>query len=511
MDQALTELGEYIGTALPVEGADIADVGDELVLTVPAGEVERALTWLRDDAQCLFKVLVDICGVDYPERERRFEVVYNLLSLRHNQRIRVKVAVDADDPGALGGRRFLAPPGWYEREAWDLYGIYFAGNPDLRRIMTDYGFEGHPLRKDFPLTGFVELRYDDEQKRCAYEPVRLTQDLRDFDFMSPWEGAGYVLPGDEKAGGGRRPGARGLAENEIKNLTMNFGPQHPAAHGVLRLVVEMDGEVIERADPHIGLLHRGTEKLIEHKTYTQAVPYFDRLDYVSPMCQEHAFALATEKLLGIEVPERGQYVRVLFSEITPAAQPHHECLRLRARRGRDDAVPLGLRGTRKDDGVLRQGLAARGSTPPISVPGGVHRDLPAGLVGEIAAFCETFPKFIDDTESLLTENRIFKQRYRRYRRHLAEDALDWGLSGPDAARLRPAVGSAQGPALRRLRGRMDFDIPVGKNGDCYDRYLVRIEEMRQIAQHHRAVPGRAAGRAGQDRGPQGHAARAGPR
>ena len=201
MNQALIELGEYIGTTLAVEGADIAFAGDELVLTVPAAKVERTLTWLRDDAHCLFKVLVDICGVDYPERERRFEVVYNLLSLRHNQRVRVKAAVGVDSPvpSAVG---VFSAAGWYEREAWDLYGIYFAGNPDLRRIMTDYGFEGHPLRKDFPLTGFVELRYDDEQKRCTYEPVQLTQDFRDFDFMSPWEGAEYILPGDEKAEGG---------------------------------------------------------------------------------------------------------------------------------------------------------------------------------------------------------------------------------------------------------------------------------------------------------------------
>ena len=201
MNQALFELGEYIGATLAVEGAGTAFAGEELVLSVPPAGLDRALTWLRDDSQCLFKMLVDICGVDYPERERRFEVVYNLLSLRHNQRIRVKVAVDAETPvpSAVG---IYSAAGWYEREAWDLYGIYFAGNPDLRRIMTDYGFEGHPLRKDFPLTGFVELRYDDEQKRCAYEPVQLTQDFRDFDFMSPWEGAEYVLPGDEKAADG---------------------------------------------------------------------------------------------------------------------------------------------------------------------------------------------------------------------------------------------------------------------------------------------------------------------
>ena len=177
------------------------------------------------------------------------------------------------------------------------------------------------MRKDFPLTGYVEVRYDEEQKRVVYEPVRLKQEFRSFDFLSPWEGMDKMLPGDEKADRAgrrrrrprsrherrrprrRRPAIRAASSPgapQIRNFTMNFGPQHPAAHGVLRLVLEMDGEVIERADPHIGLLHRGTEKLIEYKTYLQAIPYFDRLDYVSPMCQEHAFALAVEKLLGID-------------------------------------------------------------------------------------------------------------------------------------------------------------------------------------------------------------------
>lgn len=200
MNQALIDLGDYLSSALPAAGAECAVDDDELVVRVPAASLTAALAFLRDDANCLFKVLVDVCGVDYPERERRFEVVYNLLSLHHNQRVRVKVLADEATlvPSAAG---LYSSAGWYEREAWDLYGIRFVGNPDLRRIMTDYGFEGHPLRKDFPLTGFVELRYDEAQKRVVYEPVELTQDFRSFDFMSPWEGAEYVLPGDEKAGG----------------------------------------------------------------------------------------------------------------------------------------------------------------------------------------------------------------------------------------------------------------------------------------------------------------------
>jgi NADH-quinone oxidoreductase subunit C len=201
MNQALQDLGEYIQSAMAqaVREADI--VNDELILIADGEWVIRLLTFLRDDSNCLFKQLVDLCGVDYPERELRFEVVYNLLSLRHNQRVRVKLrcAEDAIAPSATG---VFSAAGWYEREAWDLYGIMFSGNPDLRRLLTDYGFEGHPMRKDFPLTGFVEVRYDEEQKRVVYEPVALTQEFRSFDFMSPWEGAKYVLPGDEKATGG---------------------------------------------------------------------------------------------------------------------------------------------------------------------------------------------------------------------------------------------------------------------------------------------------------------------
>ncbi len=384
--------------------------------------------------------------------------------------MRVKIEIDETTPVPSIIDVF---PGanWFEREAYDLYGVLFTGHPDMRRLLTDYGFEGHPLRKDFPLTGFVEVRYDDEQKRVVYEPVRLTQEFRNFDFLSPWEGPGYILPGDEKAAeqakakppGGRGPemkatlkpglthrftyqvpqnktvphlypevaefqampevfatgfmvglmewtcmqllaphldpgeGSLGVhidvshtaatppgldgdgrcrmprastaraspsrsrpmtasirsaravtsaswwhgtssmrgwpesrggkgecatatlnrigGEPSLRNFTINFGPQHPAAHGVLRLVLELDGEVVERVDPHIGLLHRGTEKLIEAKTYLQAIPYFDRLDYVAPMNQEHAFCLAAEKLLRLQVPRRAQLIRVLYCEI----------------------------------------------------------------------------------------------------------------------------------------------------------------------------------------------------
>ena len=200
MDEALSELAEYVAAAFPGEVAATEVAFHELMVAVERESIVRVLTFLRDDANCGFRVLVDVCGVDWPEREARFDVVYNLLSPAHNQRIRVKVRTDERRPlPSVAG--VFSSAGWYEREAWDMYGIMFSGHPDLRRLLTDYGFEGHPLRKDFPLTGHVEVRYDDEEKRVVYEPVSLTQEFRTFDFLSPWEGAQYLLPGDEKARG----------------------------------------------------------------------------------------------------------------------------------------------------------------------------------------------------------------------------------------------------------------------------------------------------------------------
>jgi NADH-quinone oxidoreductase subunit C len=203
-DGVLQELGQHIGAVLADQVIATSVVHGELMVTVRAQHMVKILIFLRDDPLCLFKVLVDICGADFPERPQRFDVVYNLLSLVHNQRIRVKVEADDQTPvPSVTGVHNSA--NWFEREAWDMYGIMFAEHPDLRRLLTDYGFEGHPLRKDFPLTGFVEVRYDEERKRVVYDPVKLPQEFRRFDFLSPWEGAAAapqgVLPGDEKADG----------------------------------------------------------------------------------------------------------------------------------------------------------------------------------------------------------------------------------------------------------------------------------------------------------------------
>ena len=266
-------------------------------------------------------------------------------------------------------------------------------------------------------------------------------------------------------------------ESEIKTMTINFGPQHPAAHGVLRMVMEMDGEVVERIDPHIGLLHRGTEKLIEHKTYMQAIPYFDRLDYVSPMCQEHAFVLAAERLLGIEPPRRGQFIRVLFDEITRIL---NHLLNVPALAMDVGAMTPMLWAFEQRELLMEfyeRVCGARLHAAYYRV-GGVHQDMPAGMADDILEWIDQFPKFIDDMETLLTENRIFKQRCVDIGIVSADDAMAWGFTGP---MLR---GSGVAWDLRKAQpydvyGEIDFDIPIGKNGDCYDRYLVRVEEMRQ--------------------------------
>lgn len=198
MDQALKGLGEIIASSLPNEVTTVEQANGELCVNAHSETIVKVMTFLRDDVNCQFKVLLDVCGVDYPERDERFDIIYNLLSMTHNQRVRVKTRTNEKKPVPSVVSVFRSA-NWWEREAWDLLGIYFSGHPDLRRILTDYGFEGHPLRKDFPLSGYVEVRYDDEKKRVVYEPVKMAQDFRNFDFMSPWEAMDAPLPGDEKA------------------------------------------------------------------------------------------------------------------------------------------------------------------------------------------------------------------------------------------------------------------------------------------------------------------------
>ena len=282
-----------------------------------------------------------------------------------------------------------------------------------------------------------------------------------------------------------------MSETAIRNFTFNFGPQHPAAHGVLRLVLEMDGEVVERADPHIGLLHRGTEKLIEHKTWLQALPYFDRLDYVSMMNQEHCYSLAVEKLLGIEAPPRAQYIRVLFDEITRIL---NHCLQVAANGLDIGAMTPFLWLFEEREALLEFYERVSGARMHAAYvrPGGVARDLPDGLLDDVMAWARRFPRVLDDVEGLLTENRIWKQRNVDIGAVTPEQALDWGFSGP-VLRSTGLAWDLRKAQPYAVYDRLEFDIPVGKHGDCYDRYLLRMAEMRQslrlIEQCADAMPG----------------------
>ena len=372
---------------------------EELQINIKIDDLIHVINTLKSNEKFKFKQLIDIAGVDNLGNEKRFQIIYLLLS--HEYNLRIKIMIDVDQSQQVPSIVKIYPSAnWMEREVFDMYGIKFVQHPDLRRILTDYNFKGYPLRKDFPLTGFNEVRYSEKEKKIIYEPVKLEQNYRDFDFSSPWEGTNYLKDINKE-----------MTKNDkkIKKLNLNFGPQHPAAHGVLRLILQLDGEVVEKADPHIGLLHRGTEKLIENKTYTQALPYFDRLDYVAPMNQEHAFALATEKLLNIDVPIRAKFIRVIYCEIGRILS---HILNITTQALDVGALTPSLWGFEERETLMTFYERASGSRLHANYfrTGGVHQDLPTKLISDISDFCEKFPKIINDLEDLLTENRIFKQR-----------------------------------------------------------------------------------------------------
>ncbi|MFD1251961.1 NADH-quinone oxidoreductase subunit D [Devosia equisanguinis] len=268
-----------------------------------------------------------------------------------------------------------------------------------------------------------------------------------------------------------------MSEVDVRNFTINFGPVHPSAHGVLRMILELDGELVERVDPHVGLLHRGTEKLIEAKTYLQAVPYFDRLDYVAPMNQEHAFALAVERMLGIEVPRRGQLIRVLYSEIGRLLA---HLMNVTTQAMDIGALTPPLWGFEQREKLMVFYERASGARMHAAYfrPGGVHQDLPQALVDDIGVFCEEFPKALADIDRLLTENRIFKQRNVDIGVVSLEEAWGRGFSGV-MVRASGAAWDLRKSQPYDAYAEMEFDVPVGSHGDCYDRYLIRMEEMRQ--------------------------------
>jgi NADH-quinone oxidoreductase subunit D len=465
LDMLAAALEAALGAAV---GKLVRQRDEELTLHVNAADYHAVALQLRDTLG--FEQLMDLCGLDLggwknAEADEivgpRYVVVLHLLSVSHNRRLRVKVTCPDDElPLVASVNDVWGAANWFHR-APDAQGLSGLGprRDALRR---------RAQARDLP-AGHDRAARDHAAHR-ARRPLR------------------------------RRRSALTMAE--IKNYTLNFGPQHPAAHGVLRLVLELDGEVIQRADPHIGLLHRATEKLAESRTFIQNLPYMDRLDYVSMMANEHAYCLAIEKLLGLEVPERAQYIRVLFAELTRIL---NHLLWLGAHGLDCGAMNIFIYCFREREDIFDMYEAVSGARMHAAYfrPGGVYRDLPeqmpqykvsriknqkaidalnenrqGSLLDFIDDFCQRFPAYVDEYETLLTDNRIWKQRTVGIGVVTPERALNLGFTGP---MLR---GSGIAWDLRKKQpyevyGRMDFDIPVGVNGDTYDRYLVRIEEMRQ--------------------------------
>ncbi len=277
--------------------------------------------------------------------------------------------------------------------------------------------------------------------------------------------------------GAQLPEARTAGDDKISNYTINFGPQHPAAHGVLRLILELDGEIVERVDPHVGLLHRGTEKLIEYKTYAQALPYFDRLDYCSPMCMEHTYVLAIEKLLGLEVPIRAQYIRTMMAELT---RIKNHMLNLGAHIMDVGAMTpnLWLFEIREDLMQLYEHVSGARMHANYFRVGGVHQDIPPAVLDKIGDFLDNRMELFEDAISLVADNRIFKQRNVDIGKVSKDDAIAWGFSGP-MIRASGIPWDIRRSQPYEVYDRMEFDVPVGTNGDCYDRFMVRVEEVRQ--------------------------------
>ncbi|OGP94127.1 MAG: hypothetical protein A2Z19_01515 [Deltaproteobacteria bacterium RBG_16_54_18] len=423
--------------------------GEETVVIKPEA-ILPVCRFLASDPALAFDFLTDICGVDYPPREKRFEVVYHLYSMKRNKRFRLKTAVAATEPIASVASVWKGA-GWFEREVYDMFGLTFTGHNDLRRILTWDGYEGHPLRKDFPVRGADFDRYEvPAVPTDAYSqmPASLSDPVSE--------------------GGG--------AERE---MTLNMGPQHPATHGVLRLVLKLDGEVIREAVPYLGHLHRGVEKLAEQLTYTQGITLTDRLDYTAGICNNLAYCLAVEKLMDIQVPKRAQYIRVMLAELQRIAA-HLLWLGTHALDlGAMTVLFYCFREREEVLDILEQVTGAR-LTPSFLRIGGVAADLPEGIQARIAGFLDAFAGHLAEYETLLSKNIIWLKRTKDVGVITRKEAINWGLAGPVIR------GSGIEWDIRKAFPYSSYDeftfaIPTGEQGDVYDRYLVRLEEMRQSA------------------------------
>jgi NADH-quinone oxidoreductase subunit C/D len=409
--------------------------------------VLEVLQFLSTFPGSTFQLLEDICGVDYPGRNKRFEVVYHLYSIKGKKRVRLKVPLDEADLAVTSAAGIWKTANWFEREAFDQYGIRFEGHPNLRRILNHEDFVGHPLRKDYPLNGRQKLS----------QPTNFG-----------WEA--------EKEIEWTSTAVAGTEEREW--MVLNIGPAHPTMHGTLRIMAKLDGETILEAFPEIGYLHRGFEKTSENLTYQQVIPLTDRLNYCSAMMNNVGYCMAVEKLLGIEIPRRAQYIRVIVSELSRIID-HLVCIGA-------NLVDIGALTPfwycfREREHVydLLEALCGARLTTSYTRIGGLAYDLPSGWVERChTVIREDIPQGIEETERLITHNRIFIDRTQGVGVISGEEALNWGFTGPCLrASGIPFDLRKAGPYYEY--DTFNFDIPVGKNGDTYDRYLVRMEEMRQ--------------------------------
>jgi NADH-quinone oxidoreductase subunit C/D len=424
----------------PGSGVEEVGGGDLQTFRVDRGALGALARHLKDEPALDFKLLLDICGVDYPEREERFEAVYHLASLEHGHRVRLKVPVGEQDPVVPSVYGVWKAADWFEREAFDMFGISFEGHPNLRRILCHPSFQGHALRKDYD-PGQRWLLRESEQ----YEPSWAREALED--------------------------------EDHFETQVLNLGPAHPATHGTLRTIVRLDGEVITKAETEIGYLHRCFEKMAETHTWNQVIPFTDRLNYCSAMINGVGYVLAVEGMLGIEAPPRAQVIRVILSELS---------------RIMDHIVDIGA--NLNDLGAMTPFLymyeareeiysvleACCGSRLTVSYVriGGLSFDVPEDFTDSIRYLLKRIPRLLDDMETLITANRIFRGRTEGVGAMSAEDAVDWGWTGPclratgvayDVRKAYPYLGYET----------YDFKVPVAHAGDTYARYLVRVEEMRQ--------------------------------
>jgi NADH-quinone oxidoreductase subunit C/D len=466
MTMAMHALLENLKTRFPDAVLSVHEDPErgELSAKVSASRLLDVATYLHDEPSMSFDHITDVCSADYPEDPERFEVIYHFLSLGHGTRIRIKARVSEDDPSIASVTAIWKGANFMEREVYDLMGIKFIGHPDLRRIfMPDDYDEGYPLRKDFPTEGKGWRSRFDFLPRLDEEPAEIESEI-----AAPKRQPFLAGTGSTRASGRR-----------TEDLLLNMGPQHPSTHGVLRVILELDGERIAKATPDLGYLHRGVEKLCEGLTYMQIIPHTDRLDYVCSMTNNYAYVRAVEKLLGIKVPERAEYIRTIVAEMQRLIG-HLFWLGTQAL---DIGAMTVFFWTFREREILLdlfEKLCGARLTLNYYRIGGVDSDFTDDLVTRTNTFLSSFEGHIREYNELLISNRIWIARTKGVAVISARDAINFGLTGPV---LR---GSGVSYDVRKLEpygayDKVDWEVPVGKNGDTYDRYWVRMEEMRQSA------------------------------